>query len=96
MASQLENKLCCVKHCWDVYEQNSIVHSVRVDDWTSEWAIIASNDSILTLAVFGCPFCKPYYSSFRYCLSTLLLCLLDQMIRCLGMREKFWNQIAEI
>ena len=72
------------------------MHSVRVDDSTSEWAIIASNDSVLTLAVFGYPFCKPYYSSFRYCLSTLLLCLLDQMIRCLGMREKFWNQIAEI
>ena len=23
--------------------QNGIVHSVRVDDWTAEWAIIASN-----------------------------------------------------
>ena len=27
-----------------VYEQNSIVNSVHVDDWTVEWAIIASSD----------------------------------------------------
>ena len=24
MATQLENALCCTKHCWGVYEQNSI------------------------------------------------------------------------
>ena len=43
MASQLENELFSVKHCWGVYEQISIVNSVRVDDWTAEWAFIASN-----------------------------------------------------
>ena len=26
MASQLENKLYGIKHCWRVYEQNSIVN----------------------------------------------------------------------
>ena len=30
----------------DVYEQNSIVKNVRVDDWTAELAIIASNDKL--------------------------------------------------
>ena len=30
-------------HCLGVYKQNSIVNSVRVDDWTAEWAVIASN-----------------------------------------------------
>ena len=42
MASQLVNELDCIKHCWSVYEQNSIVNSVSVDDWTVECAIIAS------------------------------------------------------
>ena len=37
--------LYCIKHCWGVYEQNSIVNSVHVDDWTVELAIIASNDT---------------------------------------------------
>ena len=41
MASQLVNELSCNKHCWCVYEQNSIVNGVCVDDWTTEWAIIA-------------------------------------------------------
>ena len=27
-----------------VYEQNNIVNSVFVDDWTAEWAVISSND----------------------------------------------------
>ena len=43
MASQLENGLCCIKHCWSTYEQNSIVNrsmSWHVCDWTAEWAII--------------------------------------------------------
>ena len=39
MASQLKNEHGCVKHCWGVYEQNSI----REDDWTAEREIIASN-----------------------------------------------------
>ena len=43
MASKFPNELCCIKHCWDVCEQNSIVNSVRVDATTAEWAIIASN-----------------------------------------------------
>ena len=38
---KLRNEHCCIKHCWRVYEQNSIVNSV--DDWTAEWAMIASN-----------------------------------------------------
>ena len=36
MAAQLANKVCCIKHCSGVYEQNSIVNSVFVDDWTAE------------------------------------------------------------
>ena len=32
-----------MKHRWGVYEQNSIVNSVRVDDSTDELAIIANN-----------------------------------------------------
>ena len=36
MASQLANELCYIKHCWGVYEQNSIVNSARVDYWTAE------------------------------------------------------------
>ena len=37
------NEFCCSKHYWGIYEQNSIVNRVRVDDWTDEWTIIASN-----------------------------------------------------
>ena len=37
------NEHCYIKHCWGIYEHNNIVNSVRVDDWTTEWAIIASN-----------------------------------------------------
>ena len=44
MTSQLVNELYGFKHCQGVYKQNSIVNSVRGDDWTAEWAIIASND----------------------------------------------------
>ena len=44
MASQLMNKIYCVKNCWGVYEQNSTVNTVRVDDFTTEWAIIANED----------------------------------------------------
>ena len=40
---QLEKATYCVKHCWGVYEQNSIVNNVCVDDWTAESVIIASN-----------------------------------------------------
>ena len=43
MVSQLENELDCIKHFGGVYEQNSTVDSVRVDDWTAELAIIASD-----------------------------------------------------
>ena len=35
----------CIKHCWGVYEQNNIVNSVHVNGWTTEWAIIASNET---------------------------------------------------
>ena len=44
MASKLKNEFCCIKNCWDVYEENNIVNSVRVDNWTAEWPTIASND----------------------------------------------------
>ena len=43
MAAISEFDLYFVKHSWGVYEQNSIVNSVRVDDWTTEWKVIASN-----------------------------------------------------
>ena len=43
MALQLENWICCIKHWWGVYKQNSVVNGVCVDDWTAELAIIASN-----------------------------------------------------
>ena len=38
MASQLESGLCGIKH-----EQNKIVNSFLVNDWTAELAIISSN-----------------------------------------------------
>ena len=44
MASQLENVRCYIKHCRGVYEQNNIMKSVRVVDWTAERAITGSND----------------------------------------------------
>ena len=51
MDFQLKYGLCCIKHCWGVYEQKSTVNSVRVDDWTGELAIIASNEiGVLTAA----------------------------------------------
>ena len=34
-----------------VYEQNSIVKNVRVDDWTAELAIIASNIEVSSYLV---------------------------------------------
>ena len=36
MTSQLGNELSSIKHCRSVYEQNNIVNSVRVDNWTAE------------------------------------------------------------
>ena len=42
MAFQLANELCCVKYFWGVCEENGIVNNVRADDWTVEFAIIAS------------------------------------------------------
>ena len=36
MASQLENEYCCVKHCWVVYEQNSIVNLCQCR-WLDRW-----------------------------------------------------------
>ena len=32
--SQFENEPCCIKDCWGVYEQNTIV-----DNWTAKWAV---------------------------------------------------------
>ena len=43
MDFQFENELCCIKHCWGVYEQNNIVNSVGVNDGKAEWSIIAGN-----------------------------------------------------
>ena len=39
MASQLGNELCGIKHCWGIYEHNSIVNDVG--DWRADWTIIA-------------------------------------------------------
>ena len=43
MVFQLVNELCCIKHCEGVCGQNSIVNGVRIDDWSAECVIIASN-----------------------------------------------------
>ena len=43
MVFQLANEICCIKHCWGVYEHDSIVNSVFADDWLAELAIIANN-----------------------------------------------------
>ena len=43
MVPMLVNEPYCIMHCGRVCEQNSIVDSVRVGDWTAEWVIIASN-----------------------------------------------------
>ena len=32
-----------VELCWVVYEPNSIENSIRLNDWTAEYVIIASN-----------------------------------------------------
>ena len=34
MVSQEENGFCFIKHRWDIYEQNNIVNSVHVNNWT--------------------------------------------------------------
>ena len=45
MAYQLGNRLHCIRHCmWCIVNKIVIVNSVRVDDRTTELAIIASND----------------------------------------------------
>ena len=49
MATQLENELDYTKHCWCVYEQNSIMNTVHVDDRTTELAIIAGNEMVFWL-----------------------------------------------
>ena len=46
MASLLGIGLCYMKRCSGVCLQNSIVNSVRADEWTTELTIIASNDTI--------------------------------------------------
>ena len=43
MASQLANEVLCMKHCWGVKKQNSVVKNGREDNWTAELAIIDSN-----------------------------------------------------
>ena len=49
---------------WGVYEQNSIVKKIPVDDWMAELAIIANNDAeknycgpVCRLAPPVCMFC---------------------------------------
>ena len=39
--------LLCIKLCWGVFEPNSIVNSVRVNDWTAKWTTIVGTDCIL-------------------------------------------------
>ena len=43
MAYALENEHCCVKLCWGVFEQSSIVNSCQCSGWSAERAIIVSN-----------------------------------------------------
>ena len=40
ITSQLENEFYCIKHWWGLYEQNNIVTSFHVDDWTAEWVMM--------------------------------------------------------
>ena len=44
MPFQLENGLVYIKHCLGVYDQNSLVNIVHVDDWIAELVIIVRND----------------------------------------------------
>ena len=62
MASQWDNGLNCIKHCWGVYEWNSIMNSACVDDWTAESAIIASNASNSRFIAI-CTVFKQFYST---------------------------------
>ena len=70
MASHLGHEVCCVRHCYDVYEQNSIVNSVSVDDWTAESENIA-NDVLRTsffflqLCNFSVVFTLRYQKNYR-------------------------------
>ena len=36
MASEVVNELYCIQHCLVVCEQNRILNSVRVENWTTE------------------------------------------------------------
>ena len=75
MASQLENEPCCIKHCWGVYEQNSIVNSVHEDDWTAERVIIARIGWIELLLLEQC-----CYFFVKKLPSTLLLRIYAQAV----------------
>ena len=48
MTFQLENEFYCIKHCWGISDQKTILDKhVCIDDWTGKWANIASSDSSL-------------------------------------------------
>ena len=70
MASQLVNGFCCIKHYWGVYEQKSKVNSIRVDDWTAELAIIASN-----ISAYICDFCINLTCAYQVAILGDALCL---------------------
>ena len=50
LASHSENELCCIKHGWGVYEQNRIVNSVRVHNWTGTWSLLVMKTYLRDLA----------------------------------------------
>ena len=43
MVVKFAKEHCCSWHCCHIYGQNSIINSVRGDDWTTELAITAGN-----------------------------------------------------
>ena len=46
MGLQIENERSSMRHFWGVYEQNSIVNSVCVDDWTAKRVISFGNEHL--------------------------------------------------
>ena len=73
MASGLTNEVCCIMHCRGNYEKNSIVNSVLVDDWKTEWAIIPSNTHIIlfTVVFIFMPFLFLYLFRYARCAPSL-------------------------
>ena len=64
---RLVNERCCIKHCWGTYEENSIVNSVRINEWPTEWAIVDSNGVHLTLMSLMGTLQGHFMSGFEAC-----------------------------